>query len=625
MTKIILMDTNHLNMKTLLFNICVITSFIHEVFGADVVIQIPPERVRDQDGFYRLDYWPPQGEPPPNTTFTPAKVVEGIELTRALPGTKYDFQLYYSNDTISDYPNWTASITTVPPPPSNLTIHVRSGRSALVSWDPPRTGGYSAFNLKVIPISESENSITNFPITENQLPFALKKLMPGASYELQLYTVYETKESDAYISSNFTTRPNAPGRFLVWYRNETIMLVLWQPPYPAGIYSHYKVSIDPKDAQESVLTVNKASEPPGPAQAAFLGLVPGRAYNISVETVSQDQISIPETGQHRTIPLAPRNITFDPKSVTPYSFVAKWEAPVGKTEFNRYQLSLGVKKKVTPLIVDRDAPREATFDGLEPGKTYNLFIKTVSGAVASWPTTGKVTLRPLPVTDLQANESEETREVTLTWKDDEISTQDHYKILYQEVETFNGDSRTKVVTEKVDVIELYPGRNYSLSVSAISNGVESEPTIIYIATRPLPVTDLQANESEETREVTLTWKDDEISTQDHYKILYQEVETFNGDSRTKVVTEKVDVIELYPGRNYSLSVSAISNGVESEPTITYIATKPASPIIEELQPIPRGLNIPWKSDVTSRQEVPGTKATEGIERKLTAFGINSIS
>ena len=31
--------------------------------------------------------------------------------------------------------------------------------------------------------------------------------------------------------------------------------------------------------------MSKDGEPPGPAQAAFNGLVPGRAYNISVETV----------------------------------------------------------------------------------------------------------------------------------------------------------------------------------------------------------------------------------------------------------------------------------------------------------------------------------------------------
>lgn len=72
------------------------------------------------------------------------------------------------------------------------------------------------------------------------------------------------------------SEPNTPGKFIVWFRNETTLLVLWQPSYPASIYTHYKVSIDPPDAVESVLYVEKEGEPPGPAQAAFKGLVPGK-------------------------------------------------------------------------------------------------------------------------------------------------------------------------------------------------------------------------------------------------------------------------------------------------------------------------------------------------------------
>lgn len=95
---------------------------------------------------------------------------------------------------------------TVPPPPRNLEIQVQSGKNAMVSWEPPLIGKYSAFKLKVIPLSEPQDSTRNVVIKEAQLPFNLRDLTPGASYELQLYTVYEKKESDAYISSNFTTR-----------------------------------------------------------------------------------------------------------------------------------------------------------------------------------------------------------------------------------------------------------------------------------------------------------------------------------------------------------------------------------------------------------------------------------
>lgn len=75
-----------------------------------------------------------------------------------------------------------------------------------VTWDPPVIGEYSAFKLKVIPLSEPQNSNKNIIITESQLPFPMRELTPGASYELQLFTVYENKESAAYVATNFTTR-----------------------------------------------------------------------------------------------------------------------------------------------------------------------------------------------------------------------------------------------------------------------------------------------------------------------------------------------------------------------------------------------------------------------------------
>lgn len=70
----------------------------------------------------------------------------------------------------------------------------------------------------------------------------------------------------------------------------------------AGIFDRYKVSIDPQDAFHSEMYVDKESEPPGPAQAAFYGLIPGRAYTITVQALSKDQISKPMVGRYRTVP-----------------------------------------------------------------------------------------------------------------------------------------------------------------------------------------------------------------------------------------------------------------------------------------------------------------------------------
>lgn len=55
----------------------------------------------------------------------------------------------------------------------------------------------------------------------------------------------------------------------------------------------------------------------------------GRNYNISVQTVSYGEISLPTTAQYRTVPLRPRNVTFDRRLVSPYSFHVHWEEPKG--------------------------------------------------------------------------------------------------------------------------------------------------------------------------------------------------------------------------------------------------------------------------------------------------------
>lgn len=55
----------------------------------------------------------------------------------------------------------------------------------------------------------------------------------------------------------------------------------------------------------------------------------GRAYNISVQTVSDSEVSPPTKAQYRTIPLRPYMFTYDKASVTSHSFKVTWEPPKG--------------------------------------------------------------------------------------------------------------------------------------------------------------------------------------------------------------------------------------------------------------------------------------------------------
>lgn len=120
---------------------------------------------------------------------------------------------------------------------------------------------------------------------------------------------------------------------------------------------------------------------------------------------------------------------------------------------------------------------------------------------------------------------------------------------------------------------------------------------------PLPVTSVQAKTDERTGIVNISWSPNPSSYQDSYLVSYHEVESSTGDSST-ISTNKTSIAldTLLPGRNYSVSVQAVSKTTESNESFLYVLTRPSAPIIEDLRPIIDGLNISWKSDVNSRQE-----------------------
>lgn len=98
-------------------------------------------------------------------------------------------------------------LLTAPDPPSNLSIAVRSGKIATISWSPPLQGNFSSFKLRILSLSDQQNSYMNrtIPITDDSFQHQLKDLTPGVTYQIQAYTLFDGKESVAYTSRNFTT------------------------------------------------------------------------------------------------------------------------------------------------------------------------------------------------------------------------------------------------------------------------------------------------------------------------------------------------------------------------------------------------------------------------------------
>ncbi|KAH8315066.1 hypothetical protein KR059_006004, partial [Drosophila kikkawai] len=575
----------------------IFTSYFQLTNAADLVINVPNASSND-NAFYRIDYSPPFGFPEPNTTIPASEIGKDIKFSRALPGTEYNFWLYYTNSTHQELLTWTVNITTAPDPPANLSVQLRSSKSAFITWRPPGTGRYSGFRIRVLGLTDLPFE-RSYSLLGNETQVSAKELTPGGTYQVQAYSIYQGKESVAYTSRNFTTKPNTPGKFIVWFRNETTLLVLWQPPFPAGIYTHYKVSITPDDAIQSVLYVEQEGEPPGPAQAAFKGLVPGREYNISVQTVSEDETSsVPTTARYLTVPERVLNVTFDEAYTTANSFRVQWRPPTTYSEFDGYQVMLSTSRRI--FNVPRNEGDSVYFDYpdvLEAGRTYEVVVKTIADNVNSWPTSGFVTLRPRPVRSLGGFLDDHSNVLHISWEPAETGRQDAYRISYHEQTnvsevppTFPAASETQIRTNLTEYTldSLLPGRRYLIGVQALSMEVASNASYITRYTRPAAplIQELRSID----QGLMLSWRSDVNSRQDRYEVHYQR----NGtrEERTIATNEtQLTINYLHAGSGYTVKVHAISHGIRSEPHTYFQAVFPKPPQNLTLQTVHTNLVV----------------------------------
>ena len=152
---------------------------------------------------------------------------------------------------------------------------------------------------------------------------------------------------------------------------------------------------------------------------------------------------------------------------------------------------------------------------------------------------------------------------------------------------------------------LSAGRTYEIVAKTVSGNVVSWPILYNVTTRPSPVVNLVSYLTKQN-EIQLKWLPANDSIQDSYLIKYHELEAFNSDGTVQITKEtKITLENLLDGRNYSISVQALSYGSPSLETTTYQTTKPGTPVIETLESansLHTSMNVSWKSDVTSRQD-----------------------
>ena len=211
-------------------------------------------------------------------------------------------------------------------------MKIVSGKLVTVDWNPPLDGSFDSFKIVVEPLSPQDDAGGRTIVIrlEDATPVQIRDLTPGAPYQVRLHTVNRGKESRQFLHQDFTTIPLQLSPPIIWFRNETTLMVKLQNPSEA-IFDHYRVAITPEDADQSQVIIERSENSKG--LVSFHGLIPGNTYNITVQTVSAEKVGEPSSAVFTTVPLTPQEPSNIPEVQssyrhTPMSHISPHTAPV---------------------------------------------------------------------------------------------------------------------------------------------------------------------------------------------------------------------------------------------------------------------------------------------------------
>ncbi|XP_066439538.1 receptor-type tyrosine-protein phosphatase beta-like isoform X2 [Eleutherodactylus coqui] len=450
-------------------------------------------------------------------------------------GTQY--VIHYGNGTTS----CCRSVTTKPLSVTSLrTGHVTS-YSASLTWSPPDEY-QTSYSYRVQTNDSSSSTAMNDTIVTSQSA-TIVDLTPGETYTFTVYTraADNITESDP-VSYTTCTAPEKADSIVVTNNKTTDTLVVtWAKP--VGKVDNYNVRLT--GAVNSLTQTNTT-------QVTFTGLLPGREYNVTVQTVSGtcNQTSDPVT--EATNPTQPGRLSFS--TIATKNLTFSWLEPENMTDVNKsYNITYGIFSSTNVTV--ESPTTNATLQDLTSGANYSITVVTVGvRRYRSLPSSTSVYTKPMSVKSLQISNFT-TSSVALTWSQpDEYKTSYSYRVQTSDRSSAITMNDTIVASESALIMDLTPGETYTFLVytRAGDNITESDPVSISTCTVPGRANiSLNNYGSVDTLEASWTKPAGKV---DNYTVI---VTGINNITRTN--TTQVNITGLLPGREYNVAVQ-ISSG-----------------------------------------------------------------
>ncbi|XP_077143239.1 uncharacterized protein LOC143806509 isoform X2 [Ranitomeya variabilis] len=497
----------------------------------------------------------------PSTTLSVTSPTTNVTLQSLISGTNYSITVVTVG--VRGYQSFpvTTSVYTKPMPVKSLQIGAVTTSSVSLSWSKPDEY-QSSYSYRVqTNVTSSPTMVNNTIVTSESV--TIMNLTPGETYTFLVYTraADNSTESDPVLNTTCTIPGQVSSILLNNYQSVDVLGASWIKP--AGQVDYYTVSLTG--------AINNTTQTTS-TQVNFTGLLPGREYNVTVQTVSGScsQTSAPVT--EATYPTPPGNLSFI--TITTNNLTLSWLEPVNMTGVNKtYNISYGIYPSTT-LSVTSSTTNVTTLQSLISGTNYSITVVTVGvRGYPSSPVTTSVYTKPMPVKSLQIG-AVTSYSVSLTWsKPDEYQSSYSYR-----VQTFNSSAtmvnNTIVTSESVTIMNLTPGETYTFLVytRAADNSTESDPVSNTTCTIPGQVSSILLNNYQSVDVLGASWIKP-AGQVDYYTVSL----TGAINITTQTTSTQVNFTGLLPGREYNVTVQTVSGSCSQTSAPVTEATYPTPP------------------------------------------------
>ena len=569
-----------------------------------------------------------------NTTYQATPPASPYEITNLINGTEYTVRVFAVNESYPDDPSdesneMTGTPSTVPQPPTDVTITGFGDKSLTVSWTAPtgaNTGGSDITGFKIQWKLNSEadwntNTYTEIVDDDNQSPYTIEEVLTnGTKYDVRVIAVNlngDSRESDSATGTP-SRKPGAPtGVDITDYGNGWLE-VTWtavMDEFTGGSpIKNYIVQW--KSGTDDYSTTKQATPTESPYK--ITNLKNGTEYTVRVlavnETYPNDPSDDPDDGTNedketpRTKPKPPTGVNIA-ESGNRYLKVA-WTAPEdnGGSALASFkvQWKYGTKtfqdaatddREQTVTAVSGTTTYETTISDLANGTKYTMQVLAVNGNRASDNTSDSSnTASGTPSTTPDAPKSvtitnKGDRTLTVMWEPpDEIGglAITNYKVQWmgEDDTEWTSPANDKGATDRShEIRDLTNGEIYTVQVFAKNaNGYSNKPGEVtgVPSKRPDPPTDVEVSaHGDRWLEVIWTEPEDKGGLPTTYIVQWKWGNNdYNETNQADPATSPQEITSLLNGTEYTVRVLAKNDrgksGTSNEPKGTP-STKPQPP------------------------------------------------